>query len=189
MQLTNEQILSAPLQQVWDALNDTAVLQACIPGCEGLTEVEVGQYELLVLAAVGPVKAKFRGKLQLSDLRPPHSYTIQFEGQGGAAGHGKGTAQVVLKPLDAGATVLQYTATATVGGKIAQIGQRLVDMAAQRMAAEFFSNFEKALQPLDGMLQSAQAGSPPGDEPKQGYLARLRAWCSKLFSGKDQELS
>ncbi|NYT67009.1 CoxG family protein [Pusillimonas noertemannii] len=184
MQLTNEQTLSAPLQQVWDALNDTAILQACIPGCETLTLVEANRYELQILAAIGPVKARFKGKLQLSDLQPPKSYTIQFEGQGGAAGHGKGAATVLLKPQDPDTTILHYTATATVGGKIAQIGQRLVDMAAQRMAAEFFSNFEKALQPVGEPLQSVQASPPAANEAKPSLPARFRQWWLRLFRKK-----
>ena len=98
-----------------------------------------------ITAAVGPVKAKFKGKLSLADVTPPQSYTINFEGQGGVAGHGKGSAQVTLESIAPDETVLHYKADASVGGKIAQIGQRLVDMAAQKMASEFFANFNREI--------------------------------------------
>lgn len=183
MQLTSQQTISAPLQHVWNALNDTDILQACIPGCEALTATDANTFELQILAAIGPVKAKFKGKLTLADLQPPASYTIKFEGQGGAAGHGKGTAQVRLEALSVNETTLHYTATATVGGKIAQIGQRLVDMAAQRMATEFFSNFNTALLPQAGDDQSALLEPAAShDEPKTGLFARLTKWWRNMFA-------
>ena len=94
MQLTNQQILPVSQAQAWEALNDTTLLQQAIPGCEGLTPLAENQYEVLITAAIGPVKAKFKGRLQLEDLQPPTSYQLRFEGQGGAAGHGKGSAEI-----------------------------------------------------------------------------------------------
>lgn len=191
MHLSSQQILSSTLQQAWDALNDTEILQACIPGCETLTAVDTDAYELQILAAVGPVKARFKGKLLLTELQPPHSYTIKFEGQGGAAGHGKGTAQVRLEPMSDQETMLHYTATATVGGKIAQIGQRLVDMAAQRMAAEFFANFNEALRAAHGDSQAVaqeevvQEAVAAGGESRRGWLAKLAAWWRSLSGGRN----
>ncbi|MBN9428298.1 MAG: carbon monoxide dehydrogenase subunit G [Burkholderiales bacterium] len=146
MQLSNQETLPLGQQAAWDALNDVALLQASLPGCESMTPVAENAYEVLITAAVGPVKAKFRGKLQLEDLQPPNSYALRFEGQGGIAGHGKGSATVRLEPDGPDETILHYTAQATVGGKIAQIGSRLIDIAAQRMAADFFAAFKRKVQ-------------------------------------------
>lgn len=177
MDLTSQQALPVPQKAAWEALNDTAILQAAIPGCESITPSGENQYELAIMAAIGPVKARFKGKLQLEDLQPPTSYTIRFEGQGGAAGHGKGHATVRLEPNGPNETVLHYTAHATVGGKIAQIGSRLVDMAAQKMAADFFANFTEALS-----AKYAVAPPPPAKAP-EGVLARLLAWLRRLVGG------
>jgi uncharacterized protein len=162
MQLSARQELPTSQKNAWDALNNTDVLQKCIAGCESLTEVAPHQYEILIIAAVGPVKAKFKGKLRISDLSPPTSYRIEFEGQGGAAGHGKGSANVRLEPASDDRCELVYEANASVGGKIAQIGQRLVDVAAQKMAGEFFAAFEKQLGVLypSAAFETAAAPAP-----------------------------
>jgi uncharacterized protein len=178
MQLTNQQTLPVTLGQAWEALNDVTLLQSAIPGCEGITPTGEHQYEVLVTAAIGPVKAKFKGKLQLENLQPPTSYTLRFEGQGGAAGHGKGHADIRLEATGANITVLHYTAHATVGGKIAQIGSRLVDMAAQKMATEFFETFNARLQERYAVVAPV-AAAPTA----QGLLARLLAWLKRLFGG------
>lgn len=144
MELTQTHLLPVPLQTAWDALNDPAVLQRCIPGCESLTASGDGNppaYEIAMLAAVGPVKARFKGRMELVDVTPPRSYTLYFDGQGGAAGFGKGSAQVELAPEGPTVTRLSYTATAQVGGKLAQIGSRLIDGAARKLADEFFQRF------------------------------------------------
>lgn len=178
MQLTNQQVLPVNQAQAWEALNDIALLQQAIPGCESITPSGDHQYEVLILAAVGPVKAKFKGKLQLENLQPPTSYTLRFEGQGGAAGHGKGSADIRLEANGPQETVLHYTAQASVGGKIAQIGSRLVDMAAQKMATEFFASFNARLQERYAVAPPATAPAEPG-----GPLARLVAWFKRLFAG------
>ena len=177
MELSNQQALPVAQPLAWAALNDTAVLQAAIPGCEAMTATGPDQYELVVLAAVGPVKARFKGKLQLSEMNPPTSYTLHFEGQGGAAGHGKGQASVRLESTGPHATLLHYTAQASVGGKIAQIGSRIVDMAAQKMATDFFGRFNQALIDKHGLPPVAPPPPPPG------LLARLLAWLRGLISG------
>ena len=154
MQLKGEQLLPVSQQAAWEALNDTGLLKESIPGCESITPVPVegdepavaGMYDLVMIAAIGPVKAKFKGKLQLMDLDPPNAYTIRFEGSGGVAGFGKGSAAVKLVAEDADSTRLDYEANATVGGKIAQVGSRLVDMAARKIADNFFDNFNEALR-------------------------------------------
>ncbi len=144
MEMTGEQLIPVPQQKVWEGLNDPEVLKACIPGCETIERVSDTEYRVAMTAAVGPVKAKFNGKLLLADLKPPNSYTLSFEGSGGAAGFGKGGAQVALAPDGAG-TKLSYKATAQVGGKLAQVGSRLIDGVSRKMADEFFQRFNTRL--------------------------------------------
>ncbi|HEX6960017.1 MAG TPA: carbon monoxide dehydrogenase subunit G [Ferrovibrio sp.] len=142
MELTGEQIIPAPREKVWAALNDPDILRQCIPGCETVTKTSDTDFEAAVQVKVGPVKAKFKGKVTLSDLDPPNSCTISGEAQGGvAAGFGKGGAKVQLSDADGGATRLTYQAQAQVGGKLAQIGARLVDGVAAKMAEDFFAKF------------------------------------------------
>jgi len=179
MQLTSQQTLPVGQAQAWEALNDISLLQQAIPGCEAITPTGENQYAVTVTAAIGPVKAKFKGKLQLENLQPPNSYTLRFEGQGGAAGHGKGHADIKLESAGAHETVLHYSAQASVGGKIAQIGSRLVDMAAQKMATEFFEAFNQALQQKYGVVVEPEPAAPAA--PPAGLLGRLIAWLKGLF--------
>jgi carbon monoxide dehydrogenase subunit G len=144
MEMTGEQIIALPQQRVWEGLNDPEVLKACIPGCESIERVSDTEYRVAMTAAVGPVKAKFSGKLLLSEVNPPTSYRLSFEGSGGAAGFGKGSAFVKLSPDGAG-TRLGYTVNAQVGGKLAQVGSRLIDGVARKMAEEFFQRFNEKL--------------------------------------------
>ena len=140
MEMSGEQLIPAPQQETWKALNDPEVLKACVPGCESIDPSGENQYQVLMVARVGPVSAKFKGKLTLSDVKPPNSYSISFEGQGGPAGFAKGGAQVRLKEQNH-QTLLSYDVKASVGGKLAQIGSRLVDAAAKKVADDFFANF------------------------------------------------
>ena len=144
MEITGEQLIPLPQAEVWRGLNDPEVLKACIAGCESIERVSDTEYRVVMVASVGPVKAKFNGKLVLSDLNPPNSYSLSFEGAGGAAGFGKGSAQVSLKAEGAG-TRLSYSAKASVGGKLAQVGSRLIDGVARKMADDFFSAFNEKL--------------------------------------------
>ena len=138
--MTGEQLIPASQQDTWKALNDPEVLKACVPGCESITKVNENEYQVQMTARVGPVSAKFRGRLSLFDLKPPHSYSLAFEGQGGAAGFAKGAAQVKLSS-QGDQTLLSYDVKANVGGKLAQIGSRLIDAAARKVADDFFKNF------------------------------------------------
>jgi len=140
MDMSGEYRIAAPKQRVWEALNDTEILRQSIPGCEAVERLSATEMSATVTTRLGVVKATFRGKVTLSDINPPHSYTISGEGQGGVAGFGKGSASVELVE-DGEATVLKYVATAQVGGKLAQIGQRLIDTTAKKLADEFFSSF------------------------------------------------
>jgi carbon monoxide dehydrogenase subunit G len=155
MEMSAEQVIAASQQQTWDALNDPAVLKQCVPGCESIDPIGDNQYQVLMVARVGPVSAKFKGKLTLSDIQPPNSYSISFEGQGGAAGFAKGGAQVRLSPQGE-STRLAYDVKANVGGKLAQIGSRLVDAAAKKVANDFFRNFNQKVGELHGK------SNPPG---------------------------
>jgi carbon monoxide dehydrogenase subunit G len=142
MDLTGEYRIPAPRETVWAALNNPEILKACIPGCEELNKTSDTELVAKVVAKIGPVKAAFGGKVTLSDLDPPNGYTITGEGQGGAAGFAKGGAKVRLEPADGGTvTVLHYTADAQIGGKLAQIGSRLVEGTAKKLADEFFAAF------------------------------------------------
>lgn len=160
MQLSQQKRLPVAQSVAWEALNDIALLQSCIPGCETLQPDGENSYTVLITAAVGPVRAKFKGRLRIEDMLPPTSYRLQFDGQGGAAGHGKGHADIRLEPEGQAATVLHYTAHATVGGKLAQIGSRLVDMAAQKMAADFFERFDAELERRYPAPRAPQAQVP-----------------------------
>lgn len=148
MEMKGEQLLPVPQQQAWDALNDPAILRDCIPGCESVERVSETEFQLAMTTAIGPVKGKFKGKLTLADVDAPRAYTLQFEGQGGLAGFARGGAQVALSPQAEG-TLLSYAVNAHVGGKLAQIGSRLVDGAAKKMAAAFFARFEAQFRPDD----------------------------------------
>jgi carbon monoxide dehydrogenase subunit G len=142
MDMTGEYRISAPRQRVWEALNDPETLKAAIPGCEELTKLSDNEMEARVRAKVGPVSATFTGRVTLSDLDPPVSYKISGEGKGGAAGYAKGGANVSLAE-DGADTVLSYNAKADVGGKLAQIGSRLIQGTAKKMADDFFSRFSR----------------------------------------------
>lgn len=157
MNLTGEQVLSLSREQVWAALNDPAILQQCIPGCDTFEATAENQYKVIMTATVGPIKAKFTGRLVLSDLLPPESYKLSFDGSGGPAGTGKGNAQVALETIDNG-TRLKYTVNAQVGGRLAQVGSRLIDGVAKKMADDFFSRFKKTLEPKakEALPDSAQ---------------------------------
>jgi carbon monoxide dehydrogenase subunit G len=140
MDMTGEYVIPAARQKVWEALNDTEILKQCIPGCETITKHSDTEMSATVRAKVGPVSARFGGKVTLSELDPPNGYKIMGEGTGGPAGFAKGGATVHLTD-DPGGTKLSYSVEANVGGKLAQIGSRLIDATARKMADEFFSKF------------------------------------------------
>ncbi len=172
MQLSNTQTLPVNQAIAWESLNDMTLIQQAIPGCEGIVTTGENEYEVIVVAAIGPVKAKFKGKLKISDIVAPTSYNLAFEGQGGAAGHGKGNAQVTLTAKGDHETELAYEVHATVGGKIAQIGSRLVDMAANKMAKEFFEKFTAALTERYAPAVAEGEAVADGGE-KKGWFKKL----------------
>jgi len=145
MTMRGEVQLAADRESVWQKLNDPAVLKACIPGCEELERTEDGGFRATAKIKVGPISARFKGKVTLSDLDPPNGYKISGEGEGGVAGFAKGGAVVGLTDKDGG-TLLTYHVDAQIGGKLAQLGQRLISGSAKKIADEFFSNFAKSVQ-------------------------------------------
>jgi len=144
MELTSRRTVPASIEKTWAALNDPETLKACIPGCESIERVSDTEFRVAMTARVGPVSAKFSGRITLSDIVPPTSYKISFEGQGGAAGFARGEAKVALTP-DGTGTRIEYNVNAQVGGKLAQIGSRLVDGAAAKIADDFFACFVERL--------------------------------------------
>lgn len=159
MELTGEQIIPAPRARVWEALNDPAVLSRCIPGCKEIAKTSDTELTAKVGLAVGPVKATFAGKVTLSDLDPPNGYKISGEGQGGVAGFGRGSAVVRLIDDPAG-TRLTYSADAAVGGKLAQIGSRLVEATARKLADDFFTRFAAEFPPPSAAAAEPVAAMP-----------------------------
>jgi len=142
MEMTGDHLISADRQTVWEALNDTEVLRECIPGCKTLERTSDTELTATVVTKIGPVKAKFSGDVRLENLNPPHSYTISGEGKGGIAGFAKGGADVTLVEEEGG-TRLAYVVDAKVGGKIAQLGSRLIDSTAKKLANKFFASFSE----------------------------------------------
>jgi carbon monoxide dehydrogenase subunit G len=145
MTMSGEVTLPAEKEVVWAKLNDPEVLKACIPGCDQLVKEDDTHFSAVVKVKLGPVKATFRGKVELVDLDPPNGYRIQGEGEGGIAGFAKGGAKVALSDAGAGQTLLRYDVEAQVGGKLMQLGARLIDSVSKKLADEFFANFAKAV--------------------------------------------
>ncbi|MEO0772577.1 MAG: carbon monoxide dehydrogenase subunit G [Pseudomonadota bacterium] len=144
MDMTGEHRIAAPRDVVWAALNDADVLRACIPGCTELDQTSPTELSAVVVQKIGPVKATFKGDVELSNINAPESYTISGEGSGGVAGFAKGGADVALAE-DGAETILTYEVRATVGGKLARLGSRLIDSTARKLAAKFFDNFQEHL--------------------------------------------
>ncbi|MFB4203712.1 hypothetical protein KBTX_02029 [wastewater metagenome] len=174
MEMNQERELAFDRQTVWDALNDPEALRVCIPGCQGLEMLETDRYEAVVQTKIGPVKARFRGHVSIEDADPPQGYRLRFEGQGGAAGFAKGGASVRLEEMNPEGTRLAYDVEATVGGKLAQVGSRIVNGAARKLADEFFDNLGAYLRgepvgepaPAEASGSSAAgSGDAPAAEP------------------------
>ncbi|NOG70934.1 CoxG family protein [Roseicella sp. DB1501] len=159
MEMTGERRIPAPRQQVWEALNDPEALRASIPGCESVERTADDQFQARVGVKLGPMSAKFGGKVKLENINPPASYTITGEGNGGAMGFAKGGADVALEELGPAETLLKYNVKAQVGGKMAQLGARLIDSTAKQMADQFFDRFAARLTP-EAPAQAAPAAEP-----------------------------
>ena len=194
MDLTGEYRIPAPREDVWRALNDPNVLQKCIPGCESVEKLSDTEFTAKVVLKIGPMTAKFSGKGTLADLDPPKGYTITGEGQGGVAGFGKGQAKVTLD-VDGNITVMRYTAQAQVGGKMAQLGARLIDSTAKKLADEFFGRFAAIMSPAaetpspeevpeaatGGAVTAEKAGSAGGAPADGGTRLKPTVWIPILI--------
>jgi carbon monoxide dehydrogenase subunit G len=172
MDMEGSRALAVTQQQAWDALNDPEVLKTSIPGCDRIEKTGDNQYVVVVAVKIGPVQAKFNGKLALSDVKPPESYTITFDGQGGVAGFGKGVSHVKLSPQAGGpGCLLEYKVQAQVGGKIAQLGQRLIDGVAKSMAEDFFKRFDAEMERVHPEAYAARAAAADVIAEAAGGLA------------------
>lgn len=181
MELKGERVLAADRETAWKALNDVEILKLCVPGCESITPTGENQYEVAMTAAIGPVKSKFKGKMQLADIDAPRAYTLKFDGSGGPAGFARGDAKVQLESISASETKLVYLANAQVGGKLAQVGSRLIDAASGAMADKFFEAFAGQLA-ARGV--PASPGAPPPAPPPPatlGFWSLLVAFLKRLF--------
>ena len=163
MQQSGEYRISASRDSVWQALNDPDLLGECITGCQHVKKIDDEHFDVAVKAKIGPVSATFQAELELADLKPPESYVIRGNAKGGAAGFAKGQAAVRLAE-DQGATVLTYDVEANIGGKLAQVGNRLVEGATRKMADDFFSAFSKRLDPAAVAAPSAEAAGTTTDQ-------------------------
>jgi carbon monoxide dehydrogenase subunit G len=174
MELQGERLIPATVDATWAALNDPAVLKACIAGCESLERTGPETMTAVVALKVGPVSARFKGNIAMTNIDAPNGYTINFDGQGGVAGFGKGSADVALTAQDEQQTLLKYTARATVGGKMAQIGSRLIDATAGKITEDFFKAFEAHLQASAAPAAGAEALPVPVAAPESdGSIAKL----------------
>jgi carbon monoxide dehydrogenase subunit G len=177
MELTGQERIAAPRAQVWQALNDPEILKACIPGCESIELTSPTEMQARITLRLGPIKASFSGQVTLSNVDPPNGYTISGEGSGGSAGGARGSADVRLAE-DGDGSVLTYRITSQVTGKIAQLGARLVDSAAQKLAGDFFAAFNNSFQP------TVAAGSPSlSATPALNDIAKQRATSWRWFLG------
>jgi len=188
MELKGERTLPVARDVAWAALNDVETLKAAVPGCESFVATSDSTYDVAVNAAIGPVKARFKGKLELADVKPPESYTIRFDMQGGAAGFSRGNAQVQLVEEGPATTLMRYVVDASVGGRIAQIGSRLVDAASATLADRFFATFAADLAAkhpsavATGAAGEPAAASPPAERP--GLFASLVDFFKRLFGSR-----
>ncbi|WP_193180871.1 SRPBCC family protein [Nisaea sediminum] len=183
MDMSGEYLVPAPRQKVWEALNDPEILKQCIPGCEEVNRTGDNAFDAKVSAKVGPVKAKFTGAVTLSDIDPPNGYTISGEGKGGAAGFAKGGAKVALSDAEGG-TLLKYDVNAQVGGKLAQIGARLIDSTAKKMANDFFKTFSEVVGEGGEAPAAATAPAPAtADEGKDKAMSKDGVPAENVYHG------
>jgi hypothetical protein len=181
VELKGERVLPVSRESAWQLLNDAAVLEKCVPGCESMTARGEHDYDVVMTAAIGPVKARFKGKLSVRDLDPPRSYRLLFEGQSAQAGFARGEARVELVELAARETRLIYGATAQIGGKLAQIGARLIDAAGAATAERFFQSFAAQLAARTG-AGGAAAGAAAAPAAASGLWGWLKSFLKHLWT-------
>lgn len=176
MEIVGQQIIPAPREAVWKALNDPAVLQKCLPGCESVEQTSPQEFHMAIKASIGPLRARFAGVLRMADVQAPQSCVMHFEGQGGVVGFGKGSANVSLRETPEG-TELSYESRAEVGGKLAQVGSRLIDSVAKKMSDDFFKALRQQLAPPSEAPPAAAPAKPvlPAPEKKAASPAGANA--------------
>jgi uncharacterized protein len=180
LELKGAHELPAARSLAWAMLNDVAVLRACVPGSEAFTEKGDGRYEVAITAAIGPVRARFKGEIEIADLDEPNGYTLKFEGSGGAAGFTRGQARVTLTPVGPNETQLTYVGHAQIGGKLAQVGSRVVDAAAAAMTDRFFEAFT-------GQLTARSQSTPGYAAPRLGLWPLLKSFFKRLFRAPEHK--
>lgn len=181
MELKGERLLAADRATAWVALNDTEILKLCVPGCESITATDENQFDIAMTAAVGPVKAKFKGKLALVDIDAPNAYTMRFDASGGPTGFARGDVRVTLTEVAAQQTKLGYVANAQIGGKLAQVGSRLIDAAAGATADKFFEAFGAQLAARTAPAVATAAPAAPAAPAQIGFWSLLMAFLRRLF--------
>jgi hypothetical protein len=182
MKMSGTRQLAAAQREVWARLNDIETLKRCIPGCESLEKTGENDLKATVAMRIGPISARFSGDVQLSELNPPSSYRISGKGSGGPAGHASGGANVKLEPKDGG-TLLSYDVDANVGGKIAQLGGRLIDATAATLAEQFFDRFAAEVAPAGKAAAEAGAATTPATRAAGGASARWLWWLIAAVAG------
>lgn len=173
MDMNGSQRIEASREKVYAALNDTDILRQCVPGCETIEKTSDTDMTAKVTLKIGPVKASFSGKITLSDLDPPNGYTITGEGSGGVAGYAKGGAKVTLEADGPNATILHYNVDAQIGGKLAQLGARLIDSTAKKLAGDFFTKFGEVVGPLAPLAEAEAEPELEVGEKKKGWLGKI----------------
>jgi carbon monoxide dehydrogenase subunit G len=181
MEMTGERQLAADRATVWAMLNDREVLKACVPGCESMVATAEHSFDVEVNAVIGPVKARFKGKMSMTDVDPPQGYKLRFEGQSAQAGFARGEANIRLEVLAPASTKLRYAASAQIGGKLAQVGSRLVDAAAGATADKFFEAFAGHIAARTAAA-GGQSGVSPPPQARLGFWSWLVAFFRHLFS-------
>jgi len=184
VELKGERLLAADRATAWAALNDTEILKLCVPGCESITANGENQYEIAMTAAIGPVKAKFKGQLALADIDAPNAYTMKFDASGGPTGFARGEVRVTLTEVAAQQTKLAYLANAQIGGKLAQVGSRLIAAAAGATADKFFEAFGAQLAARSAPVAETGAAAAPAAAPAPaqiGFFSLLLAFLRRLF--------
>lgn len=160
MNITGQQTIAATPQLVWDALNNPEILKRCLPGCESVESSAAGEFLIVMAAVIGPLRARFKGTLRITEAKPPESCVMVFQGEGGAVGFGKGSSTVSLAAV-AGGTELEYTAKAEIGGKLAQVGSRLIETVARKLSDDFFKAFRQQLSPGPSASAAGHDSAPP----------------------------
>jgi carbon monoxide dehydrogenase subunit G len=167
MEMTGERVVPAPTDRVWQALNDPVAIKSCIAGCESIEPSGDNTFRVILAAKVGPISARFSGTMRMADIEAPRACTLRFEGSGGAAGFVRGEARVTLSPSERSATTLSYVANAHVGGKLAQIGSRLVDGAAEKLTEDFFEQF---IDMFNVPMTTERAAAPPVQTRRRRWI-------------------